>query len=72
MSENENCLEGIRCPECGNTDEFYIYGSATFLVVDDGVEDTVNPEWDNDSPTQCTQCKHTDDLYFFMEENQHG
>lgn len=70
MSENENCLEGIRCPKCGNTDEFYISGSAMFLVSDEGVEDTVNPEWDNDSPTQCTKCNHTDDLYFFREVNQ--
>jgi len=55
---NTNCLEGIRCPECGQTDRFEIVGTAVFDVTDDGTDNFHNVEWDNESSTCCPDCGH--------------
>jgi hypothetical protein len=31
---NDNCLEGVSCPECGSEGPFWIHGGAFFLVHD--------------------------------------
>ena len=36
MSKNTNCLEGIKCPKCGNEDKFVISVVAHATVTDDG------------------------------------
>ena len=45
---NENCLEGIRCPDCGNEAAFYIQSSAVMHVTDDGAECRSDIEWDGE------------------------
>lgn len=54
---NENCLEGIRCPVCGNNSSFKIEARVTCAVTDDGsvVEDG-DHEWDDDSSCVCSNC----------------
>jgi sarcosine oxidase delta subunit len=53
---NTNCLEGIKCPACGNEESFRIAGTAIFTVTDDGTEDHGDIEWNDDSYAECTQC----------------
>lgn len=58
-STNENCLDGIRCPRCGNEGSFRIAATSTFLVVDDGTEEYQDVEWDSASRIDCTGCYHS-------------
>ena len=53
---NTNCLEGIKCPACGNEDRFRIAGRTLFTVTDEGTEDYGDSEWDDDSYAECTEC----------------
>lgn len=58
---NENHLEGIKCPDCGQEDRFIIAASVKVEVTDDGA-DIASPfygtgfEWDDDSYTRCPEC----------------
>lgn len=62
---NTNCLEGIRCPKCGQEDRFLIMGGAQFEVTDDGSEDVGDHEWDDQSSTRCPGCSHAAPLKDF-------
>lgn len=53
---NTNCLEGIRCPKCGQEDEFLIYASSWFQFTDDGTGDFGDVEYDNTAPIECRDC----------------
>jgi len=55
---NTNCLEGWKCPSCGNQDQFQIYGSALFDVTDDGSEAVGDHEWEGSSHAVCKRCRH--------------
>ena len=70
MSGNENCLEGLACPKCGNDERLFITGSAVFEVHDDGTENYQDVEWDSNSPTACgnADCDFAGDLGDFREE----
>lgn len=66
---NENCLDGFRCPECGNFGPFRIFVTARGMtwVTDegtDGVEGGV--EWDDDSCCECTDCGHAGKVREFL------
>ena len=52
---NENCLEGMRCPKCGQADSFNIRVTACMDVTDDGTDNYSNVEWDDDSPVVCNE-----------------
>lgn len=52
----KNCLEGWRCPQCGNVEKFRIVGSALFTLTDEGLEDFENVHYDNNSLTYCREC----------------
>ncbi len=62
---NTNCLEGIKCPDCGNEKAFYIQSTAVMHVTDDGAECRSDIEWDDDSHTQCPACERTGKLAEF-------
>ena len=53
---NTNCLEGIKCPACGNEDRFRIAATSLFTVTDDGTEDYTEVDWDDDSYADCPEC----------------
>lgn len=63
---NKNCLENIKCPKCGQEDQFKIVAETTVLVSDDGTEDCGGGyDWDHDSFCQCTECEHEGKLSDF-------
>ena len=63
MSNNTNCLEGIRCPECGQEDGFYIdvVIHATVYMTDNGYDEESGAEmdWDDDAFMRCGDCDHS-------------
>jgi DNA-directed RNA polymerase subunit RPC12/RpoP len=60
---NTNCLEGIKCPHCGNEHRFFIRAAVTAEVTDEGAD--IAPagrgdiEWDDESGIQCPTCEKT-------------
>lgn len=58
---NENCLEGMQCPECGDFGPFKIFATKSGMVEvsDDGTDDLQgDTEWDDDSACECCGCGH--------------
>ena len=56
-SKNENCLQGIKCPDCGNEDRFHIAVLSFTDVSDDGTGSEVcDTEWDGRSAIECSEC----------------
>lgn len=65
---NENCLEGVSCPKCGQDKRFWIEGEAMFDVTDDGTTEFQDVEWDDDSLCRCRECGHQGILAAFKSE----
>ena len=64
-TRNSNCLEGIRCPKCGQEDSFRIEGRSVFEVIDDGTVSHADVEWDDDSWALCPACEYEGKLGTF-------
>lgn len=63
---NKNCLEGVRCPKCGQEDRFHINAEITVSVTDDGTEDMDgNYGWSENSACFCPDCEFNEILSFF-------
>lgn len=60
MPENNNCLQGYKCPKCGSLGPFWIAVSMTanVLMSDDGTMDQDNTDtyWEGDAVTTCPEC----------------
>lgn len=55
---NTGRLEGIRCPQCGSYEPFFIGPiKATLKVCDDSIEE-YDAEWNNESDIACDECDH--------------
>jgi hypothetical protein len=69
MPENENCLAGLQCPECGALQPFDITVRHDMRVFDHGTGPD-NPidndiQWDDDSRCRCIGCGYTDTVADF-------
>ncbi len=56
---NNNCLDGLRCPNCGSDEPFRIQVTQTVLMYDQGSEDDDmggHMEWDESSYCECHEC----------------
>lgn len=67
---NENCLAGLRCPQCRSLGPFLIMGTSTFLVYDDGTEEHDGVEWEGGNPCTCRACGRSETVSAFEERNQ--
>jgi hypothetical protein len=59
---NENCLEGLRCPQCGSEEPFRVEVKVMMLIWDDGEDDdsmSAGRNWDDASYCECFECHHT-------------
>lgn len=56
---NTNCLDGMRCPQCGATEPFRIAVTTWYRVFDDGLDNHGDVEWDDASFCTCEACNHT-------------
>jgi hypothetical protein len=66
---NTNCLEGIRCPQCGNESRLLIVARIMADVTDDGADiaDGCDVNWDDDSLAICPECDRDGPLSEFRE-----
>lgn len=69
---NENCLEGVRCPDCKQEIEFTIHGRGAFTVTDEGAIDTENHDWEGGTFVQCKNpdCRYSGDFDSILAKNQ--
>jgi hypothetical protein len=65
---NENCLEGLECPKCGNHDELDIAAIAWLRVVDKGTGDYKDPEWNDGSACRCPRCGYVATVASFRDD----
>ena len=57
MISNTNCLEGIKCPNCGSEGPFIIEVRTQVMMHDDGSEDyNGDIHWDDNSYMRCFEC----------------
>ncbi len=78
---NDNCLEGMRCPQCGSDEPFRIAVTQTVLMYDAGSEDDAmggDMDWDESSSCECQACHHAGTVAHFRvpaprgaEEGEH-
>lgn len=53
---NVNCLAGKKCPKCGSYGPFYVNGSTTFKLHDDGTESHDDVEFAGGNFARCAGC----------------
>lgn len=53
---NNNCLEGLECPKCGEHDMLLIEMSAVMELTDNGTGYHTDTYWNEDSYCQCSSC----------------
>ena len=58
INGNENCLEGLRCPACGEYDMLLIEVRTVIEITDEGTGDFGDTEWDENSYCECSQCTY--------------
>ena len=56
--QNENVLEGFKCPKCGSLGPYKMRITTYCSMTDDGPDDHWEPDWDNDSSCECETCKY--------------
>jgi hypothetical protein len=52
---NTNCLEGVKCPKCGQEDVFVVAVTGWTRVTDDGTDSVEGLEWAEDAQVMCPQ-----------------
>lgn len=62
---NNNVLEGMTCPQCGNEEPFIIEMTGAFKVFDNGTEDMYDTNWDDDSECVCGDCDFAGHVFDF-------
>lgn len=65
---NENVLEGIACPNCGNTGFFHITVTTEVKFSDNGAEDNGDLEFEDSSPCRCDECNHSGTVQDFRSK----
>ena len=67
---NENCLEGMQCPHCGDYGPFKIEVRCIVTMHDDGTDDYDDTNWDGDSYCRCMNCGEEATVKAFREEGE--
>jgi hypothetical protein len=61
-------MTGLKCPECGSTGPFRIFGHADIIVEADGTETEGPVLYDGESYCECQACEEEATLHYFTEE----
>ena len=69
---NENCLAGVKCPQCGNDERFFIVATILADVTDCGADiaDGSDMHWHDASMTRCPDCNKDGPLAEFRQNEQ--
>lgn len=65
---NDNCLENLACPECGEHESLMIQVTTWVEMQDRGSGDHEDLEWDDNSLIRCPSCYHEAAAKSFMFE----
>jgi hypothetical protein len=57
--ENTNCLEGVRCPQCGHEEGLSVSVTALARLSDNGFIDHEDMDFQEASRASCPECSHT-------------
>jgi predicted RNA-binding Zn-ribbon protein involved in translation (DUF1610 family) len=59
---NTNCLQGKRCPKCGQNEHFDIEVRRIVTLYDEGIndDDCAHTDYDDTSSATCPDCGHAD------------
>ena len=64
-----NCIEGFRCPKCGNFESFNVEVPRLINVQASGTDDCGgDTEWSDDSYCECDECGHEATVGYFTDE----
>lgn len=66
-NKNENCLEGMQCPQCGQAKRVLITAISTFTMTDDGSEEHDSVEYGDGENARCPDCGCTTNVGGFRE-----
>ena len=74
MTVNSNCLQGMRCPKCGQNECFIITATRHCEVhlYEDGTDESTygSVDWEDTAPASCAECDwagETKDLYWMTK-----
>jgi hypothetical protein len=67
---NQNCLKGMRCPQCRSLGPFGIVGTALFEVHDDGSDEFADLEWSDLASCRCRECNHHGQVRDFQQKRR--
>lgn len=56
--KNENCLEGLACPQCGSLEPFGIHATCRVVMYDNGSDHATEYDWDDTDHIECETCGH--------------
>ena len=56
---NQNCLSGLRCPNCGNEEPLVIGIHTLMRMLDKGSDAHGDAEWNEESSCSCEACQYT-------------
>ena len=67
---NNNCLHGMRCPQCKAEEPFRFMSTVICTWHDDGTDDYSDLEFVDDGYAQCVSCHYTGVTRDFYISNQ--
>ena len=66
---NTNCLEGVRCPECGSEGPFIVEVRQQVRMYDEGTEEVEGDiHWDDGAYMRCEACDFDGTAVDFSKE----
>lgn len=68
---NTNCLEGWKCPGCGQSDAFFVNAVINVLITDSGTEhiEGVEEHYDDETFCRCFDCDREGKVSDFAEKS---
>ena len=59
QTNNDNYLAGAKCPKCKSSGPFVIGAKCMVIVTDDGLDDTMDLNWNNETRCLCADCGYS-------------
>jgi len=70
--KNENCLEGMKCPNCGSLGPYKIVSSCWAVWTDEGTRDYTEFEFGDEDACICLNCEYNATVNCFEDAGGYG
>lgn len=67
--QNENCLDGMKCPKCKSLGPFLIEVKCIAVMTDEGEDDIRDIDWEDTSFCECDACSFNGTVKDFKSED---